>query len=92
MATANHGSIGAFDPDMEEWRSYIEHFKQYCTSNDIADGKKRAVLLSCCGPKTFSLIRGLVAPEKPGEKTYEALTELVGKHYSPAPSSKVFVT
>ena len=89
MATpGTHGSLGIFNPDVEEWRTYIERLEQYCLANGITTAeKKQAVLLSSCGPKTYKLIRSLVSPTKPGEKTYRKLVEIVGKHFTPAPSS-----
>jgi len=60
----------------------------YCEANEVTTPeKKRAILLSCYGPKTYTVIRGLVAPSKPSEKSYEELKEIVGKHYSPPSSS-----
>ena len=87
MATV-HGTIGTFDPSLEEWRSYIERLDQYCEANAITtEAKKRAVLLSSCGPTTYALIRSLASPTKPGDIAYADLLVSVGKHYSPAPSS-----
>ena len=51
------------------------------------DTQKRAVLLSACGPKTYQLIRNLVSPAKPGEKSFGDIVKLVTRHYSPKPSS-----
>ena len=42
-------------------------------ANAVADGRKVAVFLSLIGPKTYGLLRNLVAPEKPAEKTLEVL-------------------
>ena len=56
-------------------------------ANDIDDaGKKRAVLLSVVGPVTYKLLKNLLAPAKPGEKTYDELVETLSAHYSPPPS------
>ena len=61
-----HGSISEFDPEKEEWISYVERMGHYLMTNDVdSDAKKRAVLLSTCGAKTYQLIRSLVAPRKP---------------------------
>ena len=42
-------------------------------TNAVADGRKVTVFLSLIGPKTYELLRNLVAPEKPAEKTLEVL-------------------
>ena len=87
---AFHGAIGQFDRDVDEWDSYCERFRLYATANDITAAEKlRAVFLSVCGAPTYELIRSLVAPNKPTEKTLEELTKLVKDHLTPRPSSIV---
>ncbi|CAC5381349.1 unnamed protein product [Mytilus coruscus] len=51
--------------------------------------KKRAILLSACGKKTYKLMGNLSAPQKPGEKTYDDIVKLVTDHQNPKPSSIV---
>ncbi len=59
---ALHGSIRRFDGTEEHWVSYTERLEQYFAANaaTVAE-KKRAVLLSSCGPATYKLIRSLTA-------------------------------
>ena len=42
------------------------------------------------GPKSYKLLSSLVAPSKPGEKTYGELVKKVEKHHCPPPSEIVF--
>ena len=51
--------------------------------------KRRAVLLSVIGPATYSLLRNLVSPAKPSEKTFEDLVTALKDHYAPTPSVPV---
>ena len=44
------------------------------------------MLLSVVGPVSYKLLRNLLAPAKPGEKTYGELVATLSAHYSPAPS------
>ena len=82
-----HGSIGEFDPEKEEWISYVERMGHYLMANDVdSDAKKRAILLSTCGAKTYQLIRSLVAPRKPADIEFTCLIEEVRKHFNPKPS------
>ena len=54
---AVHGTLAAFNPQEEDWSEYTERLTFYFTANGITtDAKKRAVLLSCCGPVTFRLL------------------------------------
>ena len=60
---AVHGSLAAFDSNTEEWTEYIGRLEFYFIANGITDGaKQRAVLLSCCGPSMFRLMRSIVLP------------------------------
>ena len=89
MANRPHayGSLGPYSSGKETWIAYCERLEQYFAANDIDDaGKQRAVLLSECGSETYQLIRSLVAPEKPKNKTFDALVKLVADHLTPPPS------
>ena len=44
---------------------------------------KRAVLLTLIGATTYKLLCSLVAPSKPGEKTYQELIGALTAHFSP---------
>ena len=63
MATL--GKLTEYDPEQEEWGSYVERLEFFFTANDITDAeKKKAILLSSSGSKTYKLFRGLTAPAK----------------------------
>ena len=82
--------MGEFDQSKETWVAYAERMEQYFTANDIADpAKQRAVLLSACGATTYQLIRNLVAPGKPADKSFAEVVHLVQTHHSPPPSEIV---
>lgn len=86
-AKLSYGNIGEFDQAVENWESYLERMEQYFVANDVASAtKKRAILLSTCGPLTYVTIRSLAAPTKPTELEYKQLRELTMKHYNPRPS------
>ena len=59
---AAFGHVSKFNTSVEEWVVYTERLNHYFVTNDIVDGvKKRAILLSMCGPTTYGLIRSLVS-------------------------------
>ena len=67
--------------------SYSERLQEYFTANEIESAdKKKAILLSVVGAEIYQLIRSLVAPDKPTEKNFNQLVELVQQHYQPTPS------
>ena len=87
---AKHGTVCEYDHTTEDWESYMERLEQYFMVNDVEDAtKKRAVLLSACGAKTYGLISSLVAPKKVMEFLYSAIVEKVKVHHSPHPSAIV---
>jgi len=43
-------------------------------ANEIDDERKVAVLLSVMGAKTYNLLRSLIAPAKPADKTFTEIT------------------
>ena len=56
----------------------------FFTANDVADvQEKRAILLTFCGMETYQLFKGLTAPAKPVEKTFNELVTLMINHENP---------
>ena len=65
------GKVEEFQEN-NNWIEYKERHDQYFLANEISDnGKKRPVLLSSCGAKSYKLIRNLVSPGKPSDKTFD---------------------
>ena len=88
MATATIGKIDEFDSDKEGWESYCERIQLYFTANEITENdKKRAVLLTVVGSKTYKLFRNLTYPAKPSTKSYDELVECMKNHHQPARNS-----
>ncbi|XP_060089380.1 LOW QUALITY PROTEIN: uncharacterized protein K02A2.6-like, partial [Heteronotia binoei] len=82
------GYLEPFDPaNPEGWESYSERVEFYLRANKITDaGAKRDVLLSVCGPATFEIAKGLSAPARLAEKSYDEIIRLLTGHFSPQPS------
>ena len=75
---AAHGQLYPFDSAVEDWKTFIERAELYFDANGITeDAKKRGILLSSCGPKTFTMIKSIVAPTRPGEIPYGDLEQLI---------------
>ena len=82
---ATHGCLSEYS-SADDWASYVERMDQYFLANDVTDAaKKRVILLSVVGDKTYKLICDLVAPKKPMEKSYKELVELLTTHLKPKP-------
>ena len=85
MATPKFGSIGEFDSTRETFSAYIERTQLYFTANDVADDKKVAVLLTELGSMNYSLLRSLLSPTLPKDKTFDELVQTLGDHFEPKP-------
>ena len=82
---ATYGTIKEFEAENEKISSYLERVELYFAANEIANEKKVAILLSVIGAKTYGLIRDLLAPTNPKEKSFDQLAEVLKKHFEPKP-------
>lgn len=79
------GYMHEFQPERETVTAYLERFQLFVSANAIEADKMVPTLLTVVGPKHYSLLRGLVSPALPKEKSYDELSELLTKHYDPEP-------
>ena len=85
MTKPTLGTMDPFDPNTDTWPAYTERLDQFFVANDIADGKKVAVLLTVIGTKAYTLLRNIVVPDKPATKEYNHLVEAFRVHLDPKP-------
>ena len=84
---AVHGSLAPFNPEEKDWVEYTDRLSYYFTANGITDNaRKRAILISCCGPATFRLIKTLAFPDQLNDFTFAQLVEKVKVHREPKAS------
>ena len=83
MAAVAVGQISEFQSELESITVYLERVGQYFIANEIPTGRRVAVLLSVIGSRTYSLLRSLLHPEVPGEKTYDQLETALREHFEP---------
>ena len=89
MAVA-FGKNNSFNPSQDEWPLYVERLGHVFVANEITEEeKKRAVFLSVIEASTYKLLSSLLAPVKPGEKSYTFLIDTLFEHFNPAPSEIV---
>ena len=82
---ATIGHMKEFAPDVELVTAYLERFQMFVSANAIAEDKVVPTLLTVIGSKQYSLLRGLVSPELPKDKSYDDLVGLLKKHFDPEP-------
>ena len=84
---ATHGKIGEFDPKNDDWELYAERVKFYFEAHGITNvDKRRAILLTAMGNKSYKPLRSLVAPNPLTEKTFDELVKIMKDHLKPTPS------
>ena len=60
-----------------------KRLSQFFIANEIPTARKGALLLSVIGSRTYTLLRSLLHPEVPGDKTYEQLVTALQEHFEP---------
>ena len=90
MAATYIGQPGAFEAAEETWTQYSERVNYFFQANGITnEAKRKATLLAIVGLSAYKLLRSLVSPAKPDEKSYEELVKAMEKHHNPTPSEIV---
>ena len=74
-----------FDPGSDIVTAYVERTQLFLEANEIAEAKHVAVFLSAIGAKAYALLRNLLAPVSPKEKTFKELVDTLKSHYEPKP-------
>lgn len=69
----------------QSWSAYFEWLVQFFGANDISQEKQVVTLLSVMGSTTYGLLRNLVQPEKPKEKSYKDIVDTLKNHFEPKP-------
>ena len=86
MATALvYGSVQEYNQENELFSAYLGRVNLFFSANDVEDDKKVPIFLTVVGSKTYSLLRSLVAPSLPQEKTFAELSEVHKVHFEPKP-------
>lgn len=79
------GRIEEFKLENEPWSAYIEWLEQFFEANDIDEVKHIATLLSVMDATTYGLLRNLVQPNKPKDKTFDEIVTVLKEHFEPKP-------
>ena len=80
MASATLGKLPEFT-DGDNWHEFIERLDAYFSANKItgddSDTIKHSILLTVCSAKVYSLMKSLLHTEKPTDKSYKDLVDLI---------------
>ena len=89
-ATARHvpgtiGSLEAFHPKTDTVTAYVERVELYMDANDMPEARRVATFLNGIGKTTYAIIRNLMIPDKPAEKSLKDIIAVMEKHFEPKP-------
>ena len=82
------GKLEEFDmATRKDWIQYIERMEYFFQANKITEGDtKKAILINAMGEKAYKLMRSLVLPAKPNNKSFGQLVKAMRGHLCPLPS------
>ena len=78
-------TIDEYHPENELLSSYLELLDAFFSTNNIKDEKKVPSFLSLIGSKIYPLLKNLVAPTLPKEKTFDKLVAALKGPFEPKP-------
>ena len=79
------GQLHEYQASQEPVSAYLERVTLFFQANEIAEEKQVAVFLSVVGATTYALLRDLLAPKKPHEKSLGDLFAALKTHFEPKP-------
>ena len=79
------GRLDEFQLGKDDFNCYIERMEQYFVANEVPQKKNVAAFLTAIGGPTYKLLRNLVTPETPKEKTLAELKSVFHSHLKPKP-------
>ena len=81
--------IESFDDTKENWETNVERAEQFFLANDIDNNHKVQTLFNLFNlidGKVYTVLRDLLAPEKPTTKSFQLVVATLQEHLSPEPS------
>ena len=67
------GRLDEFNPASDSVTAYVERAQLFMQANNVPDDKQVVLFLSALGGKTYSLLRNLLTPTLPREKTFDEI-------------------
>ena len=92
MTTNLIGQLSEFDSTKDSITTYVARVKLFIEANGIDKGRRVPVLLSLIGGKTYDLLRNLLSPTDPKEKTFDELIETLSTGATPVKGDVLKVT
>ncbi|XP_077554845.1 uncharacterized protein LOC144169516 [Haemaphysalis longicornis] len=78
------GKLSEFHPRTQNFDSYLERFELFIIANDVIQEKVLPVFLTAIGAEAYEVLRSLVVPDAPANKTFAEGKQLLQAHYRPS--------
>lgn len=75
------GDIPRFHNYGDDWQVFTERLEQFFEINDVAEEKKRAILLTSISDDVYKTLRDVCHPVLPKSKTFDELCALLNKQF-----------
>ena len=69
------GKIREFVEGKENFENYRERLEQFIEANEVSGDKQVSVFLSVIGPTAYEVLKNLISPTLPKDKSYEDLSK-----------------
>ena len=83
MATI--GRLDEFEVGKDDFDCYIDRMEQYFVANSVVEEKHVAVFLTAIGGPAYKLLKNLVSPDAPKDKSFSDLKSTLRAHLKPKP-------
>ncbi|GBN38058.1 hypothetical protein AVEN_196049-1 [Araneus ventricosus] len=78
-------SLEVFNEEVETFASYLDRLKMFFTTNNVPSDKKVPTMITLLSAKTYALLKNLLEPEKPKDKSFRELTAILEKQLNQKP-------
>ena len=81
MGSTTLGALNEFDETRGDWVEYVERLEHFFKAIEIdMEDKKKSIIQSSCGRRTYELFRSLLMPVKPRDTSWKDLKEIRESH------------
>ena len=82
---ASYGKPPEFEENVEDWDQYNRTYgKLLC--GEWNSSRREEAFPTSCSHTNYRLLRSLVSPQKPSEKSYDEVVAVIKAHHCPKPS------
>nr|XP_037276702.1 uncharacterized protein LOC119169790 [Rhipicephalus microplus] len=83
LASQRFGSMPEFNPSSDDIKSYFERFENLVALIEVPVTKKLRLFLKVVGNTVYGKLKKILVPDRPTDKTFAEIQEVLQQHYSP---------